>query len=64
LLQFNVGLELGQLMIVVLATGLLYLARHQRAYPTWVIRGGSAAAIVVATLWFIERTANLSLLPS
>ena len=63
LLQFNLGLELGQLMIVVLATGLLYLARHQRAYPVWVIRGGSAAAIVVATLWFIERTADVSLLP-
>jgi HupE / UreJ protein len=64
LLQFNLGLELGQLMIVVSATGLLFLARHQRAYPTWVIRGGSAAAMVVATLWFIERTANLSLLPA
>ena len=63
LLQFNLGLELGQLMIVVFATGLLFLARHQRAYPVWVIRGGSAAAIVVATLWFIERTANVSLLP-
>jgi hypothetical protein len=63
LLQFNLGLELGQLIIVVLATGLLFLARHQRAYPVWVIRGGSAAAIVVATLWFIERTANVSLLP-
>ena len=63
LLQFNLGLELGQMMIVVLATGLLFLARHQRAYPVWVIRGGSAAAIVVATLWFIERTSNLALLP-
>ncbi len=63
LLQFNLGLELGQLMIVVLATGLLFLVRHQRAYPVWVIRGGSAAAIVVATLWFIERTADVSLLP-
>jgi hypothetical protein len=63
LLQFNLGLELGQLMIVVLATGLLFLARHQSAYPNWVIRGGSAAAIVVATLWFIERTAGVSLLP-
>ena len=62
LLQFNLGLEIGQLMIVVLVTGLLYLARHQRAYPLWVIRGGSAAAIVVATLWFIERTADVSLL--
>jgi hypothetical protein len=63
LLQFNLGLELGQLMIVVLSTGLLFLARHQRAYPVWVIRGGSVAAIAVATLWFVERTADVSLLP-
>ena len=63
LLQFNLGLELGQLAIVALATGMLFTLRHQRAYPAWVIRGGSAAAIVVAMLWFVERTADVSLLP-
>ena len=63
LLRFNFGLELGQLMIVALATGLLFLARHQRAYPAWVIRGGSAVAIVVAVVWFVERTTNVALLP-
>ncbi len=62
LLQFNLGLEVGQLLIVVVVTGLLFLARRWRDYPTWVIRGGSYAAILVGVLWLVERTANVSLL--
>ena len=61
LLQFNLGLEIGQLMIVVGVTTVLFLARNARAYPAWVIRGGSFAAIGVGVLWLIERTANVSL---
>jgi hypothetical protein len=63
LLTFNIGLELGQLMIVVGVTTLLFLLRDGRHYRAWVIRGGSMAAIVVGVLWLIERTANVSLLP-
>lgn len=63
LLRFNLGLELGQLLIVALATSLLFLARQRPGYPAWVIRGGSAAAMLVATLWFVERTTNIALLP-
>ena len=62
LLQFNLGLEVGQLMIVVVVTGALFLARRTREYPAFVIRGGSYAAILVGVLWLIERTANVSLL--
>ena len=63
LLEFNVGLEVGQLMIVVGVTALLFMLRQRVRYPAWVIRGGSLAAIVVGVLWLIERTANVSLLP-
>jgi hypothetical protein len=63
LLQFNLGLELGQLMIVLSATGVLYLARHQPAYPRWGIGAGSAAAMLMGVLWFVERTANVAILP-
>lgn len=63
LLRFNVGLEVGQLAIVVVASALLYALRHVQAYPTWVIRGGSLAAMVVGVLWFVERTTQVSLLP-
>ena len=63
LLEFNIGLEIGQLMIVVGVTALLFGLRQRASYPAWVIRGGSFAAIVVGVLWLIERTANVSLLP-
>ena len=58
LLQFNLGLELGQSGIVLLAVTTLYLARRHRRYPAWVIGGGSLAAIVVGTLWFAQRAVD------
>ncbi len=63
LLQFNVGLELGQLLIVVCVAALLFLLRERPLYRSWVIRGGSFAAMLVGVLWLIERTANVSLMP-
>ena len=63
LLQFNLGLEVGQLIIVGVATSLLFALRRQAQYPIWAIRGGSLAAIVIGVLWFVERTANVSLMP-
>jgi len=63
LLQFNVGLELGQVAIVAAATGVLFLLREWPRYATWVLRGGSLAAMGIGVLWLIERTTDLSLLP-
>jgi len=63
LLKFNVGLELGQLLIVVAVTMLLFAVRWWPRYRPLVIRGGSFAAIVVGALWLIERTANVAILP-
>ena len=62
LLEFNLGLELGQLLIVVSVTALLFVLRQRPHYRSWVIRGGSFAAIVVGVLWLVERTANVSLI--
>jgi hypothetical protein len=62
LLQFNVGLEAGQLLIVVAVTALLFLLRRGALYPRLVIGGGSVAAMLVGALWLIERTANVSAL--
>jgi hypothetical protein len=63
LLQFNLGLELGQVAIVALVAAALFLLRQSRGYVPWVIRGGSAAAIAVGVVWFVERAADVSLLP-
>jgi hypothetical protein len=62
LLQFNLGLEAGQLLIVVIVTALLFLLRRGAGYPALVIRGGSLAAMGVGVVWLIERTANVSVL--
>ena len=62
LLQFNLGLEVGQLMIVAAVTAVLFLLRRSRRYPAWAVRSGSFAAIAVGVLWLIERTANVSLI--
>jgi hypothetical protein len=62
LVQFNLGLELGQLAIVALVGALLYTARQARAYVPWVLRGGSLAAITLGVLWFVERTTDLAFL--
>ncbi len=63
LLQFNVGLEVGQLMIVVVATAVLFGLRRWSKYGGVVIRGGSLVALTIAGLWFVERTANVKILP-
>ena len=63
LFQFNLGIELGQLFIVAVAVTALFAFRRQAWYPFVVIRGGSAVAIVIGSLWFIDRTANLAILP-
>ena len=63
LLEFNLGLELGQLFIVVSVTAVLFVMRQRPHYGLWVIRGGSFAAMVIGALWLVERTANVSLIP-
>jgi len=61
LLGFNLGVEAGQLVIVALFLPVAYLARRTFVYRTWVFRGGSAAAAMIATLWLFERSLNLEM---
>jgi hypothetical protein len=64
LFQFNLGIEIGQVLIVTLLTTLLFALRDLRAYSPVIIRGGSAIAIAIASLWLVERIANVALLPA
>ena len=61
LLQFNLGVEAGQLVVVALAIVLLAPLRARDA-AAW-LRGGSAAAGLVALVWLGERLLNVKLLP-
>jgi hypothetical protein len=63
LVQFKLGIEIGQLVIVAVATTALFALRGWRGYRRVVIGGGSAVAIAIGTAWLIERTANVAILP-
>jgi hypothetical protein len=63
LLQFNLGLEVGQLLIVAVAATALFSLRRRRGYARAVIGGGSALAIAIGVVWLIERIGNVSILP-
>lgn len=54
---FNLGVELGQLAVVVLTwPGLRWLGRHSPATSGWVIDAGSAVVFALGTYWFLFRT--------
>jgi hypothetical protein len=59
---FNLGVELGQLLVVAVAFGVLALAARWRGYPRWVLRGGSVAVAVLAVTWIVERLSGVALL--
>ena len=63
LLQFNLGVEAGQLMIVGVVLVALLAVRHWGRYPPVVLRGGSALAVLVAAIWLGERVFDVKVLP-
>lgn len=63
LAAFNLGVEIGQLAIVATSFAALATLRRWPGYPRWVLAPGSALLAVVAVLWIVERTFDLSLLP-
>lgn len=63
LLGFNLGVELGQLMVVLPALALLMALRRLPAYASHLMPAGSALALVVALGWFTERAFDLGFMP-
>lgn len=56
LFSFNVGVELGQLAIVLVVASVLALVRKR--WPEadkWIVIGGSAVVIAAGAYWFAER---------
>jgi hypothetical protein len=62
LVGFNVGVELGQLAIVVLFLPLAFALRRTALYRRWVMVGGSVVIALLAAVWLVERAAGLKLL--
>ena len=55
LLGFNLGVEAGQLAIVILVFPIAALLRDTTFYRTWIFSGGSTVAAMIATVWIFER---------
>lgn len=55
LFAFNVGVELGQLAIVIVVIPLMYLCRNSAFYRRVVMTGGSIAIMAVAATWLWQR---------
>jgi len=59
LLAFNVGIEVAQLVLVVLVVPLLGWMGSMDWYRSRVVRGGSAVIGLIASWWLIERAFDL-----
>jgi hypothetical protein len=62
LVGFNVGVELGQLAIVLVFLPFAFALRRTRFYRRWVMVGGSLVIAALAAVWFVERAFALSLM--
>jgi hypothetical protein len=60
---FNLGVELGQLALVVVLLPLLHLTSRRRWYPRLVMGVGSLAIAWMAMIWFFERGFGIALIP-
>jgi len=60
LFAFNVGVELGQLAIVVVVAGMLgWIRRTHPKISRWIVVGGSMVVVWAGFYWFVERTVFL-----
>ncbi len=60
LLGFNVGVELGQVLIICMVFPFLYLLRKQKIYPP-IIKYGSIVLILISFYWMYERIFDVEL---
>jgi HupE / UreJ protein len=63
LLGFNLGVEIGQLLIVGPTLTVFMLLRRHAAYARLFMPMGSALIIVVALGWWVERVFDLGFMP-
>jgi len=62
LLSFNLGVEIGQLIVVIAALPLLYWLSRR----TWSVKAQmalSVAILLIALGWFVERAFGLAMMP-
>lgn len=62
LLGFNLGVEIGQVAIIAVIVPVLYAIRRQRFYVPLVLKAASVVICVLAGLWLVERSLDVSLM--
>jgi hypothetical protein len=60
LIAFNLGVELGQLAIVMVTVPLAFVLRNRAIYRYWLLQGGSALIALVALVWCMQRSGLLA----
>jgi hypothetical protein len=58
LVGFNLGVELGQLAIVVLVVPLAFALRRTRFYRVGLMKGGSLLIALAGAVWLVERASG------
>ncbi|MFK7811724.1 MAG: HupE/UreJ family protein [Maribacter sp.] len=60
LLGFNIGVEIGQVIIIAMIFPILYFIRKLKLYPKFLVYL-SVALIVISLYWFVERAFDIDL---
>ena len=60
---FNLGVETGQLAIVIGFLPIAYVLRGSWFYRRGALQLGSIAVLVMGAVWLLERSLNYRLLP-
>ncbi len=63
LLSFNIGVEIGQLSIVVAVMPIAFLLRNTKFYRLGILQCGSLVVAIIAAVWTVERATGIKYLP-
>jgi len=61
LFGFNLGVEIGQLVVIAFVFPVLFIIRNMPVYRVAVLRVGAMFLIIVALYWFVERAFDIEL---
>lgn len=59
LVNFTLGIEIGQLVIVGILVPTFFMIRQTEFFRRWVLQGGSVAIAVIAGYWTISRSLGM-----
>ena len=63
LLGFNIGVEIGQLLIVLTVVPLIFYLRYTLIYQKFILIYGSALIFIISLLWLFERAFDVKIIP-